>query len=49
MVNLKQLQALANNAKVELEMSNGTLGLIIMMGIFYIAITERRCLYIQQV
>lgn len=39
MVDLKQLQALANNAKVELEMSNGTLGLIIMMGIFYIAIT----------
>jgi len=40
MVDLKQLQALANNAKVELEMSNGTLGLIIMMGIFYIAITS---------
>lgn len=39
MVDLKQLQALANNAKVELEMSNGTLGMIIMMGIFYIAVT----------
>lgn len=40
MVDLKQLEALAKNAKVELEMSNGTLGLIIMMGIFYIAITS---------
>jgi hypothetical protein len=39
MVDLKQLQALANNAKVELEMSNGTLGMIVLMGIFYIAIT----------
>jgi len=38
-IGLKELQALANNAKVELEMSNGTLAIIMLMGIFYIAIT----------
>jgi hypothetical protein len=38
-ISLKELQALANNARVELEMSNATLAIIMMMGVFYIAIT----------
>lgn len=39
MVDLKRLQEIANNAGVELEMANSTLGMIILMGIFYIAVT----------